>query len=78
MEDTMQFVKYSELKIGMVLRADAGFTCLVDGQLVNVEYDMVINEYFVRCNDGKHYLKGQLDFNDHDTLVGLELISETN
>jgi len=64
-------VKLSELKVGDSLIADEGFSCLLNGECVTVEKDLV--NLFVRCSDGKHFLDGQVSFEDHDTLIGLTL-----
>ena len=60
-------MKLTELKVGDVIIADSGFTCLKAGKYrvkVNSTGDLYIN-----CTEGKHFLTGQLD-ND-DELVGL-------
>lgn len=67
-------MKLSDVKVGDKLRADAGFTCLRDGEIVTVQEDA--GGKYVPCADGKHYLDGQrADFFEgepNDTLVGLE------
>lgn len=66
--------KLSELKAGDTLIADAGFTCMAAGE-TEVTADSEGSLYVV-CEDGVHYLAGQVDFEDHDTLVGLKLKGE--
>lgn len=53
----MDFPKLSEIKSGDWLKADGGFTCLKDGQVVSVHVDEA--GLFVPCRDGRHYLDGQ-------------------
>lgn len=65
------FPKLADLKAGDKLKADAGFTCLCDGEVTTVESDE--GGLFVRCSAGegdygqpatalrdqRHYLDGQ-------------------
>jgi hypothetical protein len=62
-------MKLSDVKIGETLYTDAGFTCMQAGPNI-VEADEA-GRLFIKCGDGRHYLDGQLDFADQETLVGL-------
>ena len=65
-------MKLSEVQPGDVLIADGGFTCIKPGaQLV------VADDLSIPCACGKHFLDGQVDFDDGDTLVGLTLAPST-
>ena len=61
------FVKFADVKVGDVLVADGGFTCMPAG-LRTVEVDEA-GHLFIPCAAGSHYLNGQL--NENDELVGL-------
>ena len=65
-------MKLSEVKPGDVLIADGGFTCIELGATLVVGDDLS-----VPCAHGKHFLDGQVDFDDGDTLVGLTLAPST-
>ena len=65
-------MKLSEVQPGDVLIADAGFTCIEPGATLVVGEDLS-----VPCADGKHFLDGQVSFDDGDTLVGLTLAPST-
>lgn len=58
---------YTNIKAGDRLKADGGFDCLAKGQISQVERDD--SGLFIRCEDGRHYLSGQLG--DDDELIGL-------
>ena len=61
-------MKYSELVEGQEIMLDAGFTCVKEGRVI-VHKDE--HGFYFNCDDGRHYLDGQLDFDDHETLVGV-------
>lgn len=64
----LAFAKLSELQPGDILRADADFTCIeANARRVALKDD---DGYYVICECGRHYLSGQLDYNDNDTIVG--------
>lgn len=61
-------------KAGDVLVCDGGFTCLREGAEVEVHSDPErdgVNALYVPCDDGAHYLDGQLDFDGCGAFVGL-------
>mgnify|MGYP000266944799 CR=1 FL=1 len=60
-------LKLEDVKVGDVLTADAGFTCMPAGQ-----HEVKIDDtgLYVECDHGKHYLDGQ-KMGD-GTLDGLE------
>ena len=51
-------VPISDVKIGTVLFTDDGFTCMGPGRMRTVYRDE--HGLFVTCDDGRHYLDGQL------------------
>lgn len=68
----MAYAKLSEVKSGDKLRADGGFTCLAEGDIVTItKYNSIL---YVPCACGRHYLEGQLDEKDFNTLIGFELV----
>ena len=54
----MCFAKVSEVKEGDSLIADNGFTCIHGEAVVQVFKDR--DGLFVVCDEGKHYLDGQI------------------
>jgi len=64
------FIKDADAVVGAVLRADAGFTCLADGDERTVQSNQR-GERFIECCDGRHYLAGQKTDDGH--LSGLTL-----
>ncbi len=62
-------VRLSDLKPGDRIEIDDGFTC-ADAGTVDVCADTNGELYFA-CEDGRHYLEGQLDFDGSDVLVGI-------
>jgi len=62
----------SQISVGTVLEADGGFTCLTKGQRVTVAANDT-NELYVPCDEGEHYLDGQLD--DAGYLIGFYLVT---
>ena len=63
------YAKETEVKVGTVLIADGGFTCIKEGAELAAQEDSA--GLFVPCADGHHYLDGQLD--DGDVYIGLRL-----
>lgn len=57
------YAKLPEIKVGDVLEADDGFTCLAKGDQCPVEQDG--DGLFVKCSDGTHHLSGQADDGVH-------------
>lgn len=77
------FAKVEEVKEGMSLIADGGFTCLHDGDVLTVQKhpelaaanpDLPWLALFVPCSDGRHFLDGQID--DDGFYVGFKLAPE--
>ena len=52
-------ISVKEVTAGSVIIADAGFTCISDGEHCEVFENE--GSLFVLCQDGYHYLGGQLD-----------------
>lgn len=63
------YARLSELRHGMQLEADGGFTCLREGERVRVRGRLRKN-FYVPCASGTHRLDGQCDYNS-DALIGL-------
>jgi hypothetical protein len=53
------YAKVSEIKQGSCVEVDGGFPCLKSDVYYNV-YDDGAGLY-IECDDGKHFLSGQLD-----------------
>ena len=68
-------IKLKDIKVGNILIADGGFTCLKEGQKCEVMYKKGLGLY-IECNEKQHFLDGQTDFDTGEYLVGLELYSE--
>jgi hypothetical protein len=66
----LEAVKLSAISVGEVLVADNGFDCIESWSSASVEKDNR-GELFIACKCGQHFLEGQLDLDDNDTLVGL-------
>jgi hypothetical protein len=64
-------MKYDDLRHGMTVILDEGFYCHPGGP-AKVFWDEDFEEFYFECKFGKHFLKGQLDFDDAETLVGIE------
>lgn len=71
------YAKLSDLKPGMKLEADGNFTCLDEGEIVEVKVG-VQGKLYVPCHNvedeegvTQHYLEGQLDDYTHEYLIGL-------
>ncbi len=62
-------MKLAALKVGDVLYPDGGFECME----LNVPIVVMADDggAYVTCGCGHHYLDGQLDWDDGETLVGL-------
>lgn len=69
-KDGREWAKLSELKPGMTVQMDDGFTCGIAGKqcLVGAAPD---GSLFVNCKDGRHDLSSQADGGDGDHLVGV-------
>lgn len=65
----MRRVKLSELVSGMTLVDDGGFACLEPSTKHTVLLDTDLNQFYIKCNEGKHFLDGQKD--RHGYLIGL-------
>lgn len=63
----MTFAKIDEVKLGDVLIADGGFTCLRENEKLTVS-EMLDGTLFVKCGHGIHALDGQL--NEEGEYVG--------
>lgn len=72
-EQRLAVIPCCEVRAGTRLRADGGFTCLLEGEVVTVEADG--DMLFVPCVNGKHDLDGQRDFDTGETYVGFFPVS---
>lgn len=61
------FLKRYEVKAGMHVECDSGFTCIPAYAMRTVQSDN--GDLWIRCKHGRHYLEGQL--NDAGEYVGL-------
>jgi hypothetical protein len=59
-------MRLTDIEAGQTVLTDAGFTCMDQGEHV-VKADK--QGFYLDCQDGKHYLDGQLDEQGH--LVGI-------
>lgn len=66
--DGREWAKLSEMKAGDVLIPDDGFTCGIAAAGAEVKEDE--KGLYVGCDEGKHYLEGQVSEDDNDHLVG--------
>jgi len=77
-----EVVKLSDIRPGDQLIAYAWFLwseteedapgfCIEPWACVEVKVYGPLDELYVDCKCGKHFLEGQVDFNDNVTLVGL-------
>lgn len=67
-------IKLDDVKPGDVLIADGGFTCLAE----NARCEVLKDHYglYVNCDEGKHYLDGQLD-DDGTGIIGFTKVEPT-
>lgn len=63
------YAKLSELKEGMYVEVDGGFDCIEAGSRLCVQQHP--DGLWIKCTHGQHYLEGQLDFDDGDSLIGI-------
>lgn len=61
-----------DVRVGTSLSV-TGFTCIPDGSIRVVESDEK-GELFIPCDEGRHYLDGQIDFDTGETYVGLSIV----
>lgn len=64
----MRNVKTQDLTDGLIVEVDSGFTCMDPGPKVVYEGN---EGFYLECGCGRHYLDGQIDHDDHSTLVGV-------
>ena len=62
--------RIKDVKLGSLLRADSGFTCMPSGALRTVK-EAKNGERYIDCDQGRHFLDGQ---EEGDEYVGLELV----
>lgn len=68
----MAKIKYSELKVGMKLKANDYVNCIEPKECEVLQAKD--GSFYVKCDQGKHYLDAQKDFNDNDTLINFEAV----
>jgi hypothetical protein len=64
-------LKLRDVKSGMKLKADGGFTCIDAGAVLTVQADEK-GFPFVPCSEGGHWLGGQVSHDD--TIIGFERV----
>jgi len=67
----MNYAKINDVKEGDKLIADAGFTCMRDGQVGTVVRTEA-GDLAIPCDDGLHCLDGQVD-EEGGEIIGLRL-----
>jgi hypothetical protein len=60
------WAKMSDMKEGMTIELDSGFTCHAPGE---VEVKLADDGFYFECEEGRHYLHGQADDGEH--LIGI-------
>lgn len=72
-------VYLKNLKPGDKVVTDGGFTCMPESVIRTVFADEIGNLY-ICCDEGRHYLDGQEDFDDPENkpLVGLRTAVESS
>ena len=68
-------MKLSDLKAGDIVTIDSGFTCMKAGN--HLVHSDVHGQLFLKCDDGRHYLDGQEDF-DTGELIGIVAKEKAN
>lgn len=63
-----EYARIADVKTGDMLEDDGGFGCL-DGVSKHVVQADMNGQLFIPCDEGQHYLDGQVDDGDH--CVGL-------
>lgn len=58
-------MKLTDVKEGDIIIADGGFTCMEAGE--HKVYDD--GRFYIKCDEGKHFLEGQEDENGN--LIGV-------
>lgn len=60
-------MKYDDLKEGMLVYVDDGFTCMDAGTRIVRKNE---SGFYLDCKEGKHYLVGQIE-DDGETMIGV-------
>lgn len=63
-----EYAKLSQIKPGIIVQVDNGFTCIGHWQKRIVEQDED-GRLWIKCKSGHHYLDGQADDGEH--LIGI-------
>jgi hypothetical protein len=64
-----EYAKLNDLKAGEIVEIDGGFECRREGKVVLMEDE---GRLFFLCDEGKHFLDGQLvDEETDDSLIGI-------
>jgi hypothetical protein len=66
-------MRYRDLREGMKLKTDGGFTCMGDGDIKTVLLSDC-GYFYISCASGMHVLVGQINDREDDKLIGLELV----
>ena len=54
-------IPIKEVKAGMTLVADAGFSCVKAGTKVRILRGINSDKFYFECSEGNHYLDGQIE-----------------
>jgi len=68
------YATVAEVKKGTKLEVDEDFTCIDNKTVVVVKEDEL--GLFFECEEGHHYLDGQIDINTDSFYVGLYLSTD--
>lgn len=67
--DGKEWARLSQLRRGDRVLTDDGFTCGINNKTLTVEQNA--HGFFVPCDEGQHFLDGQLSDEDEDHLIGM-------
>jgi hypothetical protein len=62
-------ISLQDLYEGVKVYVDDGFECMMEG-IHEVHYDAPFNDFYVECEEGHHYLSGQV-CEDTGDLIGV-------
>lgn len=66
-----EYARLSELDLGVKIDLDGGFDCREGKRNSGLTVHGDANGMFFACDEGRHYLSGQIDDDDGDTLIGV-------
>lgn len=66
-----EYARLSELQSGDKVKVDGDFTCIEADTTHEVYYE---RGFYIKCNEGRHYLASQLCLENDDSLIGVYLV----